>query len=184
MVFVLLLTTGLAGCALQEMEPGSEVTVGNGILVTPEPGFAQIHFGVMRYWTRNGTGLDELDFYTGIKSGEPLFPISGKAKKDLPVFRARMAPNDIEDLTTASLSMKGMREVRSLGLRPCPFGPQEGFCFALTLANDEGLDMRGMAIARVQNESLDLLLFTAPAEFYFAQVSSAVERVFASIRTQ
>ena len=174
----------LAGCALQEMDPGSEVPVGNGIRVTPQPGFAQIHLATIRYWTRNGTGLDELGFHTGIKNGEPLFPVSGKSKKDLPVFQARMTPNDVEDLTIAALTAKGMQSVRAASLRPCPFGGAAGFCFDLTLANDEGLDLRGKAMARLQNGVLDMILFTAPADFYFDQVGPAVDRILASIRIQ
>jgi len=174
----------LSGCALQEMDSGSEVAVGNGIHVTPQPGFAQIHLATIRYWTKNGTGLDELGFYTGIKNGEPLFPVSGKSKKDLPLFQSRMTPNDVEDLAVAALTAKGMQTVRAAALRPCPFGAATGFCFDLALANDEGLELRGKAMARLQSGVLDLILFTAPAEFYFGQVGPAVDRIFASVRTQ
>jgi len=172
----------VAGCALQEMDPDSEVPVGNGIRVTPQPGFAQIHLTTIRYWTKNGTGLDELGFYTGIKNGEPLFPVSGKSKKDLPLFQSRMTPNDVEDLTVAALTAKGMQAVRATSLRPCPFGGATGFCFDLALANDEGLALRGKAQARLQNGILDVILFTAPADFYFDQVGPAVDRILASIR--
>jgi len=174
----------LAGCALQDMDPDSEVSVGNGIRVTPQPGFAQVHLATIRYWTKNGTGLDELGFYTGIKNGEPLFPVSGKSKKDLPLFQARMTPNDVEDLIVAALTAKGMQTVHAASLRPCPFGAAAGFCFDLSLANDEGLGLRGKALARLQNGMLDVVLFTAPADFYFDQVGPAVDRILASIRTQ
>jgi hypothetical protein len=177
----LFLCLALAGCAMQTMDPQDEAAVGNGIAVMPQPGFAQIHIATMRYWTRNGTGLDELGFYIGIKSGEPLFAVPGKAKKDLPVFQSRMTPNDVEDLTATALARKNLRNVRASGLRPCPFGSAPGFCFDLALTNDEGLEMRGKAIARLQNGMLDLLVFTAPAEFYFAEVSPAIDRIFASI---
>jgi hypothetical protein len=157
----LLLAALLAGCAMQEMDAGGEADVGNHVSVTPEAGFAQIHLATIRYWTRNGTGLDELGFYTGIKSGEPLFPVPGVAKKDLPVFQARMTPNDIEDLAASSLAKKHMQNVRTLTLHPCPFGSAPGFCFDLAFANEEGLEMRGRAIARQQNGLLDLVIFTA-----------------------
>lgn len=178
----LLLCLLLAGCAMQTMEAGGEADIGNGITVTPQPGFAQIHLATIRYWTRNGTGLDEIGFYTGIRDGAVLFTVPGKRRDELPVFRARMTPNDVEDLTAAALAKKGMQAVRTGNLRPCPFGTAQGFCFDLTLANDEGLEMRGRALARVNNGLLDLLLFTAPAGFYFDQTAPAVERIFASVR--
>jgi len=177
----LILCLGLAGCAMQEMQAGRETRIGNGIYVTPEPGFAEIELATIHYWTRNGTGLDEIDFYTGIKNGEPLFSISGLAKKDLPVFQSRMTPNDVEELVSRALTAKYKQSARAGALRPCPFGSTTGFCFDLTLANEEGLEMRGRAIARLQNGTLDIFIFTAPAEYYFAEVAPAVDRIFASI---
>lgn len=171
----------LTGCAMQEMEAGSETSIGNGVYVTPQPGFAEIRLATIHYWTRNGTGLDELGFDTGIKNGEPLFPVPGMAKKDLPAFRSRMTPNDIADLTASALSVKYKSNAHSGNLHPCPFGPAAGFCFDLFLANEEGLEMRGRAIARVQNGVLDLLIFTAPAEYYFDEVGPAADQIFGSI---
>ena len=173
----------LAGCAMQEMDSESETSVGNGIHVTPQPGFAQIHLATIRYWTRNGTGLDEIGFYTGIKNGEPLFVVPGQTKKDLPVFQSRMTPNDVEELVSRALTAKYKQGARAGALRPCPFGAVTGFCFDLVLANEEGLDMRGRAIGRIQNGMLDIFVFTAPAEYYFGVVGPAVDRIFASIQT-
>ncbi|HUE65951.1 MAG TPA: hypothetical protein VMO78_16385 [Rhizomicrobium sp.] len=171
----------LAGCAMQEMETGSETPVGNGIYVTPQPGFAEIHLAAIRYWTRNGTGLDELGFYTGIKDGEPLFPIPGMTKKELPSFRSQMTPNDIAELAASALTAKYKQAARSSNLHPCPFGPVTGFCFDLSLTNEEGLEMRGRCLARLQHGVLDLLMFTAPAEYYFAEVGPSVDRIYSSI---
>ncbi|MEY4966647.1 MAG: hypothetical protein RL274_2230 [Pseudomonadota bacterium] len=182
LVVVLVAAMALAGCVMQGMDGGDEASVGNGVRVTAEPGFAQIHIATMRYWTRNGTGLDELHFHTGIKSGQPLFRPAGKRPIDMAAFNARMTPNDIEDLTVASLQKNGFQHVRAIALRPCPFGSASGFCFDLLLANDEGLEMRGRALATSRGEVLDLLVFTAPAEHYFAQVSPAIDRIFASVR--
>jgi hypothetical protein len=172
----------LSGCVMQGMDDGEETGVGDGVTVTAPPGFAEIQLGG-RYWTRNGTGLDELHFYTGIKPGQPLSGGLAK-KKGVPIFAARMTPNDIEDLVAASLEKAGAQNVRATGLRPCPFGSAEGFCFDLALANAEGLEMKGKALAATRGDLLDLLLFTAPAEYYFADVAPAVDRVFASVKTR
>ena len=180
----LLLCLALMGCALQSMDAGDEAAVGNGVTVRAEPGFAQIHLATMRYWTRHGTGLDELAFYMGIKEGEPLLRPPGIRIGEMPVYRARMTPNDIQDLVVASLTKKKMQNVRAGALRPCPFGSAQGFCFDLTLTNDEGLEMRGRAIASARGGVLDLMVFTAPAQFYFAEVSPAVDRIFASIQVK
>ena len=180
----LVLCLGLMGCAMQSMDAGDDASVGNGVTVRAEPGFAQIHLAGMRYWTRHGTGLDELAFYTGIKEGEPLFRVPGRRIGDMPVYRGRMTPNDIQDLVGASLAKKKRQNGRAGALRPCPFGSAQGFCFDLTLANDEGLEMRGRVIASAHGGVLDLMVFTAPAQFYFAEVSPAVDRILASIQVK
>jgi hypothetical protein len=41
--------------------------------------------------------------------------------------------------------------------------------------------MRGRAIARLQNGVLDLLVFTAPADYYFGEVAPAADQIFSSI---
>ncbi len=174
----------LPGCVMQGMDAGDVTSVGNGVSVTAQPGFAQIHIATMRYWTQHGTGLDELHFYTGIKSGQPLFRPAGKQPRDLPVFDARMTPGDIQDLAVASLAQNGFAHVRASALKPCPFGSAQGFCFDLELANDEGLQMRGRATMATRNQLLNLVVFTAPAEHYFAVVNPAVERIFGSIRVK
>lgn len=173
----------LAAC-VQSLDEGESSFVGNDVYAPGQPGYAQIHVGNHRYWTRHGTGLDELHFYTGIRPGEPLFPVNGAQKKDLPPWTARMTPNDIEDLVSASLERKGLRNVRATGLRPCPFGAAKGFCFDLAMASRAGLEMRGRVLAATRKGTLDLLLFTAPAEYYFGDALPAMDRVFAAIQTK
>jgi hypothetical protein len=85
------------------------------------------------------------------------------------------------ELASSALSVKYGRNVRAGGLHPCPFGAVTGFCFDLSLANEEDLEMRGRAIARIQNGVLDLFIFTAPTEYYFGDVSPAIDRIFGSI---
>jgi hypothetical protein len=93
----LFLLLPLAAC-MQSLEDGESSFVGNDVYAPGQPGYAQIHVGNHRYWTRHGTGLDELHFYTGIKPGEPLFPVNNTQNKDLAPWTARMTPNDIEEL--------------------------------------------------------------------------------------
>lgn len=179
----LFLLLPLAAC-MQSLEDGESSFVGNDVYAPGQPGYAQIHVGNHRYWTRHGTGLDELHFYTGIKPGEPLFPVNNTQNKDLAPWTARMTPNDIEELLAASLERKGMRNVRATGLRPCPFGAAKGFCFDLAMANRSGLEIRGRVLAATRKGGLDLLLFTAPAEYYFADSLPAMDRIFAAIQTK
>ena len=92
---------------------------------------------------------------------------------------------DVKDILAAcALSAKYKQNTRTGSRRPCPFGPFTGFCFDLSLANEEGLEMRGRATARLQNGVLDLFVFTAPADYYFAEVSPAIDKIFVSVETK
>jgi hypothetical protein len=44
--------------------------------------------------------------------------------------------------------------------------------------------MKGLAMARKQSDRLDLILFQAPAEYYFGQMSPDVQKVFASVQAK
>jgi hypothetical protein len=43
--------------------------------------------------------------------------------------------------------------------------------------------MKAMVLAAQRVEALDLIMFSAPAEYYFDRYAPTVEQVFASVRT-
>ncbi len=67
-------------------------------------------------------------------------------------------------------------------MRSCPaaFGPLSGFRFDLQFTTD-ALEMRGIALAARHNDRLDVMLFSAPDEYYFGKYSPVVEQLFSSV---
>jgi hypothetical protein len=47
----------------------------------------------------------------------------------------------------------------------------------------DGLQVKGMVLAAQRGGRLDLIMFTAPAEYYFDRYSPTVEQVFSSVKT-
>jgi hypothetical protein len=170
----------LTGCGTALVSPGKEVSVGDGITVMPQRAWNRFATDP-EMWSTQGPQIDEVRFFSGIKSGRPL--LAG-IRDDRLNFDAKMLPNDIQDLVVATLQAEGNKTVQAGGLAPCPFGAGKGFCFDLSFANPADLEMKGLAMARKQNDRLDLILFQAPAEYYFGEMSPDVRKVFASVQAK
>jgi hypothetical protein len=182
---ILLATLALVGCAsISDVDPSKSVTVGDGVFVSPQIQWGRVGSGTEQYWTVDGIGLNELHFFTGIEDDHAILNVwSDRARAELGLYSNTMLPNDVMDLVVRTLGKKGLVNVRSSDLAPAPFGGTTGFRFSLTMATSQGLEMRGVALAAQRNGKLDLLLFIAPAEYYFARDLPVVERVFASVQT-
>jgi hypothetical protein len=173
-----------AGCAQATLVAADKpVTVGNGVTVMPQRQWNQISTDHI-LWTADGPNVNSIHFYTGIKSGKPLFHILGVADKQMPLFDAKMLPNDVQDLVVSSVAKQGYQNVHSGNLSPCPFGTATGFCFDLDFATQDGLQMKAMSMARKQSDTLDVFLFEAPAEYFYGDLSPAVSKVFASAQAK
>ena len=178
---VILLTAGCAQVSL--VEAGKPADVGNGVTVMPQTQWNQIKTDHI-LWTTDGPSINQINFYTGVKSGKPLVTIVGVKDKDLGAFDAKMLPNDIEDLVVATMGKQGYQNVRPGNLTPCPFGGITGFCFDLEFSTSDGLQMKGMTMARKRLDMLDVFLFEAPSEYYFGALSPTVSKLFASAQTK
>jgi len=174
----------IAGCTqISLVESGKPADVGNGVTVMPQRQWNQIKTDHI-LWTVDGPGVNQVNFYTGIKPGKPLLEIAGLKEKELGAFDAKMLPNDIQDLVVATIGKQGYQNVRSGNLTPCPFGGVTGFCFDLNFATSDGLEMKGMTMARKQADTLDVFVFQAPGEYYYGEMAPTVSKLFASAQAK
>jgi hypothetical protein len=176
-----LLTAGCAQVTL--VEAGKPADVGNGVSVMPQRQWNQIKTDHI-LWTTDGPAVNQVNFYTGVKPGKPLLEIAGLKDKELGAFDIKMLPNDIQDLVVATMGKQGYQNVRPGNLTPCPFGTVTGFCFDLTFATSEGLEMKGMTMARKRVDTLDVFLFQAPGEYYYGELAPTVSKLFASAQVK
>lgn len=174
----------LAGCAnVTLVESNKVVAVGNGLSVTARSPWNQIS-GNHVVWTTQGANVDSVHFITGVKSGRPIVEMPGTDRKNQSLFDSKMLPNDIQDLIVTTLTRQGYQNVRAGALAPCPFGAITGFCFDLGFSTPDGLEMKGMVMARKNGETMDAFLFQAPGEYYFTQMQPVVKDVFASVQAK
>lgn len=178
------LALALTGCATLELVPADKAaSVGNGISVMPQRSWNKVAKSP-EVWTTQGPQIDQVRFFSGVKSGQALIAVPGLKPEQVGVFDAKMLPNDIQDLVVATLQKEGNKTIQAGNLAPCNFGAGKGFCFDLTFASPNDLEMKGLAMARKQKDQLDLILFQAPAEYYFGEMAPDVQKVFASVQAQ
>ena len=178
----LLLLYGCATPAYTDIHPSEAIAVGDGVMVTPqiEWGKANLTGFGGTLWTVDGAGLDALLFFIGVP-GHPLIETKD-TKAEAHVYETNMLPDDVAELTAANFGKLGYQQVRTSNLRPAPFGTAKGFRFDMTYTTAAGLQMNAMALACQRNGRLDLIIFTAPKEYYFARYAPTVEQIFGSVQ--
>ena len=67
-------------------------------------------------------------------------------------------------------------------LLPRKFGHVDGLRFEFTMANADGLVYKGAVAAAEKNGKLDLLLWKAPAEYYYERDAATVARMLDGMR--
>jgi hypothetical protein len=174
------LALAVTGCGTALVPSDRIASVGNGISVMPQRSWNRIATDP-EVWTTQGPQIDQVRFYAGVKSGHALVP---GVRGDRLDFDAKMLPNDIQDLVVATLQQEGNKAIQTGNLAPCNFGAGKGFCFDLAFASPADLEMKGLAMARKKNDQLDLILFQAPAEYYFGEMAPDMQKVFASVQAK
>jgi hypothetical protein len=181
---LLLLCAVLAGCHTVAPDGSKTVYLGHGIRVSQQPAWTTQEIGRgsnQHYlWTIDGFALNEMVFSIDISRGTPIFS-DPRDEYDLPEYRETMLPDELMELVAATLRKFGYQQLRTDALRPVPFGMATGFRFNFTYTTGDGLEMKGTAVVAPRGR-LDVILFTAPSEYYFDHYLPMVEYVFASIR--
>ena len=175
---------GMGGAGFRTVDAGMSVSVGNNVTVDPQIVWAN-PFGPgisTTVWTVDGFGLNDLRFIMGIKPGSPLVRVSGLKPSELGTYSATMLPNDVMDLLASTLGKAEFQQIRTDKLRPAQFGAVQGFRFDLEYLRKSGLQMKAMVLAAQRGETLDLIMFSAPAEYYFDRYAPTVEQIFSSVR--
>ncbi|MEO7478422.1 MAG: hypothetical protein ABIT64_04220 [Lysobacteraceae bacterium] len=135
-------------------------------------------------WTIDGMALNSLSIFSGIEPGQHVFML-GKARTsrpDGPWFRAGMRPEEIRDIIVAAMQGQKMVNITTDNLRPQKFGAVDGLRFEFTMSNADGLIYKGTVAAAETDGKLDVLLWKAPAEYYYGRDSAAVATMLDRMR--
>jgi hypothetical protein len=133
-------------------------------------------------WTRDGLLLNTLAFIPAVPDGEALVSNTEKGAV-LPVFRADMLPNEIEELaesTFVRIFGEGNAVFDTSDLRPHMFGTHRGFLFNVQARVTESPDYKGIAGAFVADAKLYFMYYLAADPYYYEKDLAAAEAIIRS----
>lgn len=133
-------------------------------------------------WTLDGVNLNELYFVSGLASGETMFRDRNKKERPLPAFRASAQLTDIPEFVESSTRTALNTSVFQLTeVEPIMFAGQQGVSFRYEYAVEGSpLRRKGLAAGTIFNGQLYLIVYTAPALYYFDRDAPKVEALIAS----
>lgn len=172
----------LAACAspVTKVATGDAV-VGNRLLVKVDAAWNQFGHGLTDNtptWTIEGITIDALQFYPGIKDGQPIANTPSNAKGVAPLtFKAGMQPADIVSLYQSLLTRDGSSFTLDK-LEPADFLGGKGFRFEYSLNRKvDDVPMRGLAYGAIRDGELFVIVYSAPRLVFFARYQGRVEQL-------
>ena len=133
-------------------------------------------------WTKDGTHLNYVLFYDGVRDGETLFKAQGDAAP-YPLFRATMAESEVGELIADSIKrFAGANEIVLLQLAPATFAGHRGFAAELSYTGRSELDYRAYVSGAVIRDALYLIIFNAPRLHFYAKDLEQVRQIVDSAK--
>lgn len=173
------LVLALAACAHVTKIDTGETTVRNRLTVTVDAAWNQFERGMADNtptWTVEGITIDALQFYVGIKDGEPIAPTPNGGKGKLPLnFKSSMQPADVVSLYEGLFTRDGSSFTLEK-LEPTEFVGTKGFRFEYSLTRKvDDVRLKGIAYGAVRNGELFLINYSAPRLAFFPKYVGRVE---------
>lgn len=180
-----LATLLLAACASFFTATGTgQVTIKDRITITTTTPWNRYDASATDFsemWTADGLPLDNLWFYTGIPDGEPLKRTYESRQKKLPKFQTSMTPTEVVEMIESYMTADGST-FKLERLTPTPLAGSAGFRFDFrALRKTDEVDLRGVGFATIHREKLYMMIYTAPATYYFQKNLTQVEAMAASL---
>jgi hypothetical protein len=178
----------LSGCvSVAKIETG-ERTVGERLNINIDGAWNHISapgMGPAEVWTMEGTPVDQLLLYPGIKDGQAIHAeTAGAGKQKSFEFRARMQPDEIATLFEGMLTRDGSR-YRLVKLEPMDFSGQKGFHFEYSLVRKiDNVQLTGVGYAVVNRGELFAVIYMAPRLVFYPRHIARVEHIGKSMRVK
>lgn len=190
-LFVLAVIAALSGCATSYSLVAAGPVLVQDLSVQADAGWNKapgMHTPAVRRdaetWTKDGMLLDRLVISPAIPDGQPIM-VSRNKSAALPIFRADMLPNELEELVESSMVKmfgEGSAVVSTANLRPHRYGDITGVRFDLDVTLTDSPPYRGTVGAFIANENLYLMYFLGAVPYYYDKHVAEAEAIISSAR--
>lgn len=175
----------LAGCASVKLAPAGAYNAEHAFAVTLQRPWSDMTAMLaprprgVRLLTVDGAALNQL-YLASIAPGGPLFR---HADNDTPTvtYRADMSDSELVEFVIDSLAVT-YQEPQAAALRAQTFAGAPGIRFDVSMRTTAGLNMSGTGLVSRAGDKLNLMLFLAPSEHYYAAFAGEIDSIFASAR--
>ena len=134
-------------------------------------------------WTKDGTTLGELDFWLGVKKGEPLFKERSKKKSPLPHFDSNMLPTDlVEFFQDTARTVLGGSLFEVVSVNPATLAGHPGVEFEHVFTGSDEVARRGLVRAAIIDGELYMINWDAPRLHYFDEHLDEVRDIMDSAK--
>lgn len=134
-------------------------------------------------WTKDGTTLGELDFWLGVKPGEPLFKEQSKKKAPLPKFDPNMLPTDlVEFFEDTARTVLGGSLFETTYVKPATLAGNPGVEFEFVYTGSDEVARRGLVRGAIIGGRLYLINWDAPKLHYYDQHIEEVRQIMDSAK--
>jgi hypothetical protein len=176
----------LAGCATAALAPQGQYKAGNAFTVTLGRPWSDLTNTLsprppgVRMLSLDGPLLNRL-YLAGVEPGGSLWR---PRDRDTPraTYRADMSDTELVEFVIDCVAVE-YQAPESSALRPQALAGAPGVRFDISARTAAGLNMSGTALVGRAGDRLNVLLFLAPSEHYYAALLPEVETLFASART-
>lgn len=174
----------MAACASVSKVATGDALVGNRLALRLDTAWNQFERGLGNdtpTWTVEGVTVDALQFYVGIKDGQPIAKALNQAKHQKPLnFSADMQPADVVALYEALLTRDGS-SFQLDRLEPAQFLGGQGFRFEYALNRKaDDVPMRGIGYGAIRGGELFIIHYSAPRLVFFPRYLPRVETLVLS----
>lgn len=174
----------LSSCATSVLVPQGAYTANDAFSVTLQRPWSDLTNYLMprppgvRMLSIDGPMLNRLYLATLEPGGSLVRPVDRDTPR--PTYRADMGDTEIVEFITDCVAVE-FQSPESSALRPQNLGSLPGVRFDLLTRTQAGLDIGGTALAaRGADDKLNLMLYLAPREHYYARLLPDVEAAFTS----
>ena len=181
---VFLMTALLAACAsLAKVEQGEQV-VGERLVVDLEGPWNRFNRGVdVPTWTVEGFTVDRLQFFVGIKDGQPIAKrIRGDDEQRPLTFHSSMKAHEVVGLFEGLYTQDGSTFTLER-IEPITFLGEPGFKYSYTLVRrSDDVRLSGVGYGTTHNGELIVINYSAPRLGFFPRYQAQIEKMALSAR--